>query len=159
MGTWSISPDTGLASIDQNGKLTYQEHTEDKVYTIKYEDDTCGTITKDITIKKCEGPTPPPTGIRIYVEVTSQDLSKRGKKVTEIILTVTDMGMLTLTPIDMTVLGDGENFDIAEEYNGKEFTHVTVKLEGSGGGQAALFDPDNNTIVNNGGYEFRLDRN
>lgn len=54
MGTWSISPDNDLVSIDSNGKLTYQKHTEDTEYTIKYQDDTCGTLTKTITIKKCE---------------------------------------------------------------------------------------------------------
>ena len=58
MGTWSItsSGGTDLVSIDNTGKLTYQEHTEDRVYTISYSDDTCGTITKDITIKGCGGP-------------------------------------------------------------------------------------------------------
>ena len=59
MGTWSIEPQTLLAVINEQGILAYSEHTEDKQYTIKYQDDTCGTITKDITIKKCEGPTPP----------------------------------------------------------------------------------------------------
>ena len=52
MGTWSIEPST-LASIDSTGKVTYQEHAEDTDYTIKYEDSTCGTITKSLTIKKC----------------------------------------------------------------------------------------------------------
>ena len=58
MGTWSItgSGGTDLVSIDNTGKLTYQEHTEDRVYTISYSDDTCGTITKDITIKGCGSP-------------------------------------------------------------------------------------------------------
>lgn len=58
MGTWSITGQGGtdLVSIDSStGELTYEEHTEDTVYTITYEDDTCGTITKDITIKKCGG--------------------------------------------------------------------------------------------------------
>lgn len=56
MGTWSISPDTGLVSIDNNGLLTYQEHTEDTVYTISYADGTC-TASKEITIKGCGGGT------------------------------------------------------------------------------------------------------
>jgi hypothetical protein len=63
MGTWSITGQGGtdLVSIDSStGELTYEEHTEDTVYTITYEDDTCGTITKEITIKACApGPTPP----------------------------------------------------------------------------------------------------
>ena len=53
MGTWSIDPSGTLASIDSAGKVTYQEHTEDTNYTITYQDDTCGTITKSLTIKKC----------------------------------------------------------------------------------------------------------
>ena len=60
MATWSIEPSGGLASIDNTGKLTYQEHTEDKTYTIKYVGDDGCTDTKPITIKKCEGPTPCP---------------------------------------------------------------------------------------------------
>ena len=73
MGTWSITPNTGLASIDNTGKLTYQEHTEDRVYTISYSDDTCGTITKEITIKKCEGPGPCPDYNNITLTFTNQD--------------------------------------------------------------------------------------
>jgi len=57
MGTWSISPNTGLVSINQLGVVTYQEHTENKNYTIKYSDSTCGEITKSITINKCVSPT------------------------------------------------------------------------------------------------------
>ena len=56
MGTWSISPNTGLVSINQLGVVTYQEHTENKNYTIKYSDSTCGEITKSITINKCVSP-------------------------------------------------------------------------------------------------------
>lgn len=57
MGTWSITPDTGLASIDQNGLLTYSEHTSDITYTISYSDDEGCSTSKNVTIKKC---TPPP---------------------------------------------------------------------------------------------------
>ena len=49
---WSISPDTGLASIDQNGVLTYQQHTSDQTYTISYSDDDC-TKDKSVTIYAC----------------------------------------------------------------------------------------------------------
>ena len=59
MGTWSIEPSSSLVSIDQNGELTYQEHTEDTDYTIKYEDDVCGTISKSIKLKGCTPPPPP----------------------------------------------------------------------------------------------------
>lgn len=55
MGTWSIEPNTGLVSIDNNGLLTYQEHTEDTQYTISYADGTC-TASKLITIKGCGSP-------------------------------------------------------------------------------------------------------
>lgn len=53
MGTWSITPDTGLASIDQNGLLTYQQHTSDVTYTISYSDDEGCSTSKNVTIKKC----------------------------------------------------------------------------------------------------------
>ena len=57
MGTWSIISPTEhpLASIDQTGKATFQKHTADTVYTIQYEDESCGTITKDFTVKGCGG--------------------------------------------------------------------------------------------------------
>ena len=53
MGTWSITPDTGLASIDQNGLLTYQEHTSDVTYTISYSDSEGCSASKSVTIKGC----------------------------------------------------------------------------------------------------------
>ena len=52
MGTWSITPNT-LASIDNNGKAIFQEHTSQVVYTIKYTSDTCGTVTKQFTVYPC----------------------------------------------------------------------------------------------------------
>ena len=52
MGTWSITPNT-LASIDNNGRATFQEHTSQVVYTIKYTSDICGTITKQFTVYPC----------------------------------------------------------------------------------------------------------
>ena len=51
---WSINP-SSLASIDQNGVLSYQQHTSDTVYTISYSDDDC-SATKSVTIKKCAPP-------------------------------------------------------------------------------------------------------
>lgn len=65
MGTWSIEPSSSLVSIDQNGELTYQEHTEDTDYTIKYEDDVCGTISKSIKLKGCTPPPPPGKHVRV----------------------------------------------------------------------------------------------
>ncbi|MBO6252990.1 MAG: hypothetical protein J6O49_04970 [Bacteroidaceae bacterium] len=59
---WSISSPSyhPLASIDSNGRFTFDRHTSDTVYTIAYNDSECGTITKDITIYACETP-PEPT--------------------------------------------------------------------------------------------------
>lgn len=71
MGTWSISPDTGLVSIDNTGKLTYQEHTEDTNYTISYTDSDCGTITKNITVKAC---TPTDISVKLIVSFTNNKL-------------------------------------------------------------------------------------
>ena len=54
MGTWSISPNTGLASIDRNGLATFEMHSEDTVYTISYlETPTSSAITKNVTVKAC----------------------------------------------------------------------------------------------------------
>ena len=53
MGTWSIEPNNGLVSIDNNGLLIFQEHTTDISYTIKYNDSECGDVTKEITIRAC----------------------------------------------------------------------------------------------------------
>lgn len=50
---WSITPDTGLASIDQNGVFTYQEHTSDVTYTISYNDDEGCSKSKSVTIPAC----------------------------------------------------------------------------------------------------------
>ena len=49
---WSINP-SSLASIDQNGVLTYQQHTSDTVYTISYSDDEGCEATKNVTIYGC----------------------------------------------------------------------------------------------------------
>ena len=50
---WSISPDTGLVSIDQNGVLSYQEHTSDVTYTISYSDSEGCSTSKSVTIYGC----------------------------------------------------------------------------------------------------------
>ena len=42
-----------MASIDNNGKATFQEHTSQVVYTITYNSDTCGTVTKQVTVYPC----------------------------------------------------------------------------------------------------------
>ena len=55
MGNWSINPNT-LASIDDNGKATFQEHTQDTNYTIKYNDGTSDNITKTFTVYACSQP-------------------------------------------------------------------------------------------------------
>lgn len=95
MGTWSITPNTGLASIDNTGKLTYQEHTEDRVYTISYSDDTCGTITKETTIKKCEGPEPPSTSkLKVYF----LNDSHRTIEIISIKIVIPSVGTYTVTP-------------------------------------------------------------
>ena len=52
---WSINP-SSLASIDQNGVLSYQEHTSDVTYEISYSDDEGCSVTKSVTIKKCAPP-------------------------------------------------------------------------------------------------------
>lgn len=54
MGTWSISPNTGLASIDENGLATFEMHSADTVYTISYlETPTSTALTKEVTVKAC----------------------------------------------------------------------------------------------------------
>ena len=58
MGTWSISPNS-LASIDSNGLVTFLQHTSDTTYTITYQDDDCGTITKSVTVYACDVPPEP----------------------------------------------------------------------------------------------------
>lgn len=58
MGTWSISPNS-LASIDSNGLVTFLQHTSDTTYTITYQDDECGTITKSVTVYACDVPPEP----------------------------------------------------------------------------------------------------
>lgn len=68
MGTWSISPSSDKASIDQNGKATFGRHeTEDVEYTITYtpsEGEDCGTtpLTITYTVKKCGENPPEPVG-------------------------------------------------------------------------------------------------
>lgn len=52
MGNWSVEPNTGLVSINNNGLLTFQEHNTDTEYTIKYSDNDC-SATKKITIRAC----------------------------------------------------------------------------------------------------------
>lgn len=60
MGTWSITPNNGLASIDANsGVATFKEHTSDVTYTIKFSDSTCtgGEVTKTFMVFACSQPT------------------------------------------------------------------------------------------------------
>ena len=57
MGTWSISP-SSLASIDNNGLVFFREHSSDTSYRITYQDDECGTLTKDVTVFACDTPEP-----------------------------------------------------------------------------------------------------
>lgn len=52
MGNWSINPNT-LASIDDNGKATFQKHTEDVEYTITYNDNITGASTKKFMVYGC----------------------------------------------------------------------------------------------------------
>lgn len=54
MGIWSISPNTGLASIDENGLAYFDLHSGDTVYTISYKETaTSSAITKNVTVKAC----------------------------------------------------------------------------------------------------------
>lgn len=60
MGTWSITPNNGLASIDANsGVATFREHTSDVTYTIHFSDSTCtgGEVTKTFMVFACSQPT------------------------------------------------------------------------------------------------------
>ena len=52
MGNWSINPHE-LASIDDNGNVTFQKHTEDVEYTITYNDNITGTLTKKFMVHGC----------------------------------------------------------------------------------------------------------
>ena len=52
MGNWSINPHE-LASIDDNGKAIFQEHTEDVEYTITYNDNVTGASTKKFMVYGC----------------------------------------------------------------------------------------------------------
>ena len=49
---WSISPNTGLASIDNNGKVTFLEHTEPQTYRVTYSDSDCSDW-QNITVRAC----------------------------------------------------------------------------------------------------------
>ena len=54
MGIWSISPNTGLASIDENGLAYFDLHSGDTVYTISYKETaTSSAMTKNVTVKAC----------------------------------------------------------------------------------------------------------
>ena len=60
MGTWSITPNNGLASIDANsGVATFKAHTSDVTYTIHFSDSTCtgGEVTKTFMVFACSQPT------------------------------------------------------------------------------------------------------
>jgi hypothetical protein len=60
MGTWSITPNNGLASIDANsGVATFRAHTSDVTYTIHFSDSTCtgGEVTKTFMVFACSQPT------------------------------------------------------------------------------------------------------
>ena len=60
MGTWSITPNNGLASIDANsGVATFKKHTSDTTYTIHFSDTTCtgGEVTKTFMVFACSQPT------------------------------------------------------------------------------------------------------
>jgi hypothetical protein len=50
---WSISPNTGLASIDSYGRLTYSKHTSNQAYVIKFDNAECGEVVKSFTIFAC----------------------------------------------------------------------------------------------------------
>ena len=52
MGNWSINPHE-LASIDDNGKATFQKHTKDVEYTITYDDNVTGASTKKFMVYGC----------------------------------------------------------------------------------------------------------
>ena len=65
MGNWSINPNT-LASIDDNGKATFQKHTEDVEYTITYNDNVTGVTTKKFMVYGCSEPPVPPVDCSLY---------------------------------------------------------------------------------------------
>ena len=56
MGTWSITPSSSIASIDNNGRATFGNHDSTVTYIIKYQGDDCGTLTTSFTVYKCETP-------------------------------------------------------------------------------------------------------
>lgn len=76
MATWSItgSGGTDLVSIDNTGKLTYQEHTEDTVYTISYVGDDGGKASKEITIKGCD-PGRFKKNLRVYMAINGYSIA------------------------------------------------------------------------------------
>ena len=85
---WSISPNTGLASIDSNsGVLTFSKHTSNQTYTISYTDGGSCNATKTITIFACSeqctcsttgGLTVPATASETEVQVGTYSSSNCG---------------------------------------------------------------------------------
>ena len=56
---WKITPNTGLASIDGNGKATFQKHTADTVYTVAYDEpySSCTEVSsRTVTVLACYTP-------------------------------------------------------------------------------------------------------
>lgn len=78
---WSISPNNGLVSINQNGLLTYQQHTSDVTYTISYDDDEGCSATKRVVIKACT-PSGPTKRVQIRYTVQFKNIEKGSVDVT-----------------------------------------------------------------------------
>lgn len=58
MGTWSISPSSSLATIDQTGKVVFKAHSAMTSYTLTYTPgagETCsGATSKSVVIFPCD---------------------------------------------------------------------------------------------------------
>lgn len=54
---WTINPNNGLASIDNNGHVTFLYHASDVTYTVRYTDGTCDK-SKEVLVKGCYIPEP-----------------------------------------------------------------------------------------------------
>jgi len=146
MGTWSIDPSGTLASIDSTGKLTYQEHTEDKTYKITYQDDTCGPITKDITIKKC---------VKEGIKIKIVD-NKFGATTASTVAISTDYeGVGTgILIYDIEVNGPAKNCDVDPKFINTNITQAVVYCDN--GTYLATYAPSK--IENGQTYTLTLDK-
>lgn len=120
---WSISPDNGLASIDNNGHATFLYHTSDVTYTVRYTSGTCDK-TKEVLVHACS--TPDVCNCTITPSGSANNLPAETGDTEYEVVTYSSSNCIKSTP-DILFIGGTDFLGSFRNENGK--TYAKVKLE------------------------------